>query len=137
MDTCLLRVLGDEFDPREFLRTTELIPSSVFRKGEQIPGPRKIEPTSGFNCEVGIGSFAEQIEMACRFIELHKVVLTGISTNRTVEEFLIEFGYECRLNDESVIIQRDLLPAKFISLAGRVGIGVCLTMSKAMQRDTD
>ena len=137
VDCCVLRVLGDEFDPEVFFRTSKLIAYTVFRKGELIPGPRKISPTGGFGCDVGTGSLAEQIEMACRFIDRHKEELIGISANRTVEEFFIDFAYECRLKDGSVIIQCDFLPAEFIRLAGCVGMGVCLSLSKAMEGDTD
>lgn len=137
MDNCVLRVLGDEFDPEVFFRTTKLIPNSVFRKGELIPGRLKIASTGGFRCDIGTGSLAEQIEMASRFIDLHKEELAGISKNRTVEELFIDFSYECRLKDGSVIIQCDFLPAKFIGLAGQVGMGVRLSLTKAMQQNTD
>ena len=137
MDSCVLRVLGDEFDPELFFRTTKLIPNSVFRKGELIPGRLKIASTGGFRCDIGTGSLAEQIEMACRFIDRHKEELTGISKNRTVEEFFIDFAYECRLKDGSVIIQCDFLPAKFIGLAGRVGMGIRLSLSKGIEGDAD
>lgn len=137
MDNCIIRVLGDEFKPEVFLATTTLTPSSVFRKGEQRPGRRRPAATSGFTCDVGAGTLEEQIELATEFIARHAKDLKSVSTTTNVESFFVDFAYECRLDDESAIVQRDFLPATFVRLAGEVGIGVCLSLSKALHQDAD
>ena len=136
MDQCVIRVLGDEFDPERFLMTTTLTPSSVFRKGEQRSGRRRPATTSGFTCDVGAGELEEQIRLASEFISRHSSDLRLLSTITTVESFFVDFAYDCRLDDESVMVQRDFLPVDFIRLAGDVGIAVCLSLSKPVFDDT-
>lgn len=129
----MIRVLGDQFDPEVLLKDLTIKPSSVFQKGEIPLGRNKVSMTSGFTCDVGAGSLEGQIELATNFFEIHHEDLKKIAANKYVESYFVDFGYECRLNDESVIIQRDFFPPKFIQLAGEVGVGVCLTLSKIAQ----
>lgn len=133
---CVIRVLGDELIPERLLATTTLTPSSVFRKGQQRSGRRRPATTGGFTCVVGIGGFEEQVRLASDFISQHSADLRRISATTTVESFFVDFAYDCRLDDESVVVQRDFLPADFIGLAGEVGIGVCLSLCKSVCDDT-
>lgn len=136
MDQCVLRVLGDHFDPEQFLSTTTLTPSSVFRKGEQRSGRRRPATTSGFTCDVGAGELEEQVRLASEFISRHSADLERLATTTTVESFFVDFAYDCRLDGASATVQRDFLPADFIRLAAGIGIGVCLSQYKPVRHDT-
>ncbi len=135
VDQCVIRVLGDEFDPEPFLATATFTPSSVFRKGELRAGRRRPATTSGFTCEVASGEFNEQVRLVSEFISQHAVDLKRLSSATTVESFFVDFAYDCRLDDESVMVQRDFLPTEFIRLAVQVGIGIGLTLYKPVSDD--
>jgi hypothetical protein len=130
VDQCVIRVLGDEFDPDRFLATTTLTPSSIFHKGELRAGRRRPARTGGFTCDLGTGGLPEQIRSASEFISRHASELRRISTTTTVESFFVDFAYECRLDDESAIVQRDFLPAEFLRLVGDIGLAICLSQYK-------
>jgi len=136
VDQCVIRVLGDGFDPERFLSTTKLTASSVFRKGEQRSGRRRPATTSGFTCDVGGGELEEQVRLASKFISRHSADLERLATTTTVESYFVDFAYKCRLDDASTMVQRDFLPVDFIRLAARVGIGVCLSQYKPVSDDT-
>lgn len=99
--------------------------------GEQREGRAKPAATSGFNCDLGEGSLEELVDLATNFLMLHAEDLKRISNIADVESCYVDFAYDCRLDDQSAIIQRDYFPAKFVSVAGEIGLGLCLTLCSA------
>jgi hypothetical protein len=134
MPGCVLRVLGDLFEPERFLANTSLIPYVCFQKGcPAMSGNKPIggyAHTSGFCCEVSAAdaSFEEQTRDAISFLGQHQKDLELLKHIDTLESAYLDFGYECRLNDTSVCVQGDFLPSELLSLAGNLGIGICLSL---------
>lgn len=129
MNKCLLRVVGDEFDPIEFLFASNLSAYTIFARGERSANRLKVAESSGFGCEVGCGSLEEQIKQATAFLTQHENDLRRISATSTVESCYLDFAYDCRLDGSAVAIQRDYLPSELLRLCGELKIGICLTLT--------
>ncbi len=129
MNQCYLRVTGDNFDPNEYLRNTNFEGATTFIKGE-VPEHRKRESkTSGFSCFVGEGDIDGQIEYAKLFLQRHKSDLLKLSIATGISSKHLDFGFTCRLNDTSVIVQTDYLPSELLSLAGELQLGILLSQT--------
>ena len=127
MDSCLIRVLGDKFDPASIVDKLTMVPYSTFRQGETRAG-RKLSKTGGMSFEVGKGPFQVQKVLAIEFLRRHQEELLQVSVIPTIEEFFLEFTTECLLGPESdIVIQRDYLPVVLIRLASDAGLGIVLS----------
>lgn len=138
MPCCMLRVLGDSFSADSFLANARLPVSSQFTKGGRSHMRSRTSSTSGFNCEVSTAeTLSEQVKDAMKFLEQFQDDLARIAAIPTVESFYLDFGYDCRLNDSDVIVQKDFLPAELLRLVGLLGMGVCLTLFPALKPEHD
>lgn len=135
MALCVIRVLGDNFDPAAFLETVTINPTSIFRRGEVRAGRRRASQTSGFTCELAAGAFESQIDAAIAWLKSHCDELKLISATPAVESAFVDFMYDCRLNEEDNLIQRDFFPPELIQLAGKAGIGICISLSKPIDAE--
>ena len=135
MDTCLIRVIGDDFIPTLIVAKLTLVPYSTFRKGELRPGSKRPYTSGGMGFEIGSGTLQEQIGLATEFLIRNKDELKGIASIPSVENFFLEFSSECALGSidsrspESIAIQRDYIPIELIRLAADVGLGVCICLT--------
>lgn len=133
MDQCVLRVMGDEFKPIEFLAASRLSAYATFIKGKCSARRLKVAETSGLSCEVGRGSFLEQVEQAIAFLTRHRKDLRRIPTTTTIESCYLDFAYECRIDGSAVVVQRDCLPTELLLLSGELGIGICLSLAMPLK----
>jgi hypothetical protein len=133
----MLRVLGDSFQPREFLKGTGLMPCSVFVKGDTSESRRRPSQTSGFNCAVSSdsASFEKQVEDALAFFKANSTDLERLHLRKDIESMYLDFAYECRLDDEVVAVQREYLPVELLRRAGELGLGIALTHLPSRQEE--
>lgn len=129
MTGCVLRVLGENFIPCDFLAGSCLPVSRIFRKGEVPIGRSKPSAISGFNCDVSASdaNFPEQLMAAQAFLEHYSSELARVASFPGVDQFFLDFSHECRLS-ALVIAQQDFLPRDFLRIAGDLGLSICLTL---------
>ncbi len=130
MNSCVLRVLGDELEPDEVIKELTIEPFAVFRRGEISSGRKRASTTGGITFDIGNGSFNRQIELAIAFLRCHRVELRSVPAISTVQEFFLDFSLDCRLDDSKTVVQRDYLPIDLILLAAETGLGICITLAK-------
>jgi hypothetical protein len=144
MDSCLIRAIGDDFDPNEVIANVSLVPESIYRRGEIRPGRTRAYTTSGISFEIGSGTLVQQIEQAIAFLILHKVELKRLATIRTVESFYLDFSSECVIcprqnvdsNPKDIVMQIEYFPIELIRLAADVGLGISLSLSYPTEDQT-
>ena len=140
MPGCVLRVVGEDFDPRPMLATLSFEPYSVFCKGdERFPhGTRddKREKMGGFQCEVSSadGLIGEEVGDALEFLGRYQADLRRLSSIPEIESMTLDFGYWLRIDGERCIAQFDYLPPELLRLAGEMGIGIELSLYPILQR---
>lgn len=133
MNGCFVRVLGDNFDPSKVLARVEMLPCAQFRLGEIREGRIRPSRTGGLTFEVGNGSLDQQIEFAIAFLSRYRDDLTYLSTITTIESFFLELTIECRVDNSTIVVQRDFLPTDLLRLAGEVGLGICISTAKTWE----
>src|SRR6185503_17500578 len=83
--SCVLRAIGQEFDPAAFLEQSDLPGATAFHRGDaDIPGAlgSRRRTASGFNVTVSRAGFDDldaQIRDAVRFLRLHEDELRRLS----------------------------------------------------------
>ena len=126
MPSCILRVYGAEFDVRSFLATSCLEPYEVVMKGRRSGVPPRKSDESGFKLEVADcdGVLAAQCSEAIGFLRRHRRDLARLRQLSTVTESYLDFGYWRR----RCAMQAEYLPPELLLRAGRLGIGIVLSM---------
>jgi hypothetical protein len=128
---CVLHVTSKHDDFGPFLAQTSLPVYQSHRLGE-IPksGNRRPYEAYGFSCTVSERDFNDvggQIEDALAFLTLHHSELDRLSKQYRVDDLRLDFPYWCRL-DNTCFMQSDYLPAALLLAAGRLGIGIELSL---------
>lgn len=136
MPGCILRVVGEFFNPDTFLRDSTLQAYKVWHHGDAVAevGPRasRIWEHSGFCCDVSKvdSDLRRQLCDAESFLRLFQKELTNLTALPTVDECQLDFGFSCRLNDD-VAVQREYFPVSFLQLAGQLKVSVALSLYPA------
>jgi hypothetical protein len=134
MPGCYFKVAGTRFDPDAFLATTALNPYNIWHSGEPVAkvGPRsnRIHEWSGFVCNVSDvdGDLSLQIEDAVKFLDKHKADLVKLAVDPTVEDCRLDFGFDCRVGQEDVVVQGEWLPVELLKLAGDLKVNIALSI---------
>lgn len=129
MTGCVLRAIGQDFDPDSFLADSPLSGAAAFRRGEPAgPGLEedKRRLASGFNVTVSRAGFDDldaQVRDAVKFLRSHEDELRRLSGYPGVEEVCIDFGIRHR--DEPA--QTDVFPAELLWQAGALDIDLVVT----------
>jgi hypothetical protein len=134
MSGAVLRVDGENFDPDSALTSSSLQPYRIYRKGDPASpmGPRreKYNPSGGicFDVSSADGLLSAQAEDAVAFLTKYYADLVRLRDNPAVADMRIDFGYDLRLDGESVMVQCDFLPPELLRLAGELRIGFELSL---------
>ena len=86
---------------------------------------------AGFQTWVCKGKWSDmpgQVSCAIRFLRRHRDELRRLRSEYKVRDITLDFPYCLRIGKNNVAIQWDGLPAKLISLAGELGIGIVMTL---------
>jgi hypothetical protein len=145
MPGCVLHIAGPSFDPDAFLKSCTLQPYKIWHIGEpwnaRRPRPDRVCQDSGFACRVSgaNGDLRKQLRDAEEFLTKYHTQLLAVATNPTIKQRDLDFGYYCRLGTRSgqstMFMQGEYLPASFLELAGKLKIGVALSLYFSPESD--
>ena len=126
--SCVLRIDGINFKVDDFLKSTNLKPYTIYRKGEQTKiGKMKIHNSSGCSFDLSIADFNDfekQRKDATEFLKnqfdkLKSIYSFGLDND---ENPIIDFGTTTRMFE--VEIQCDYLEPELLKLAGNLNFGI-------------
>jgi len=128
---CVLRAFGEHFDVDAFVKGTSLGPYEVCRRGERrFPGSKHSADTneySGVKIAVsnkGWDDLPGQIEDAVSFLAANFDSLRELVGFPDVEVVKLDFPIDLRIDGKTIVGQFDYLPPDLIRWAGRLGIGI-------------
>lgn len=134
MPGCVLHVTGSQFDPDEFLATSQFRAYGVWRAGEPMwaTGSRsnRRHEWSGFSCDVSTvnGDLRGQVKDALEFITQYYAEFEKLAGDHRVEDCRLDFGITCRLGRNRIAMQGEFLPVSFLRLVGAFGIAVAISI---------
>lgn len=122
--SCVLRVIGTDFEVDEFLKDSTLADAAVFHRGEERLAGAK-GAASGFNLEIGKGlaDLGLQVQAARRFLRQHEDELRRLGSFDGVEEVCLDFTIRRRAG----ATQSDVFPADLLWQAGALDIDLVVT----------
>ncbi len=128
---CILKIYSDSCSFKKFSETTDVPVYSVFDKGEyrNKTKTRKCESYSiSFDVsDMEWDEFPEQVMEAIDFLNKHFSSLSVLLSNYDIKNAYLDFPVYSRLNDE-IVNQNDQLPKELISLAGKLGLGITMSI---------
>jgi len=131
---CSFRVAGTNFDPDVFLASTCLNAYRVWHVGEPLAkaGLRasQFHESSGFACDVSAvdGDLDGQLQDAIAFLSANRAALARLANDPTIQDRRLDFGFDCRLDDDNIAVQGEWLPVDFLQLVAELKIGVALSL---------
>ncbi len=126
MPGCVLRVSGDDFRPRSFLKDSGFAPCNVFRKGGRKAKDR-VWNASGFTVvvsEASGGDFGRQVRDAVEFLLKHQEELARLVRYAGLQDARLDFG----VSREGGFLQSSYLPPELLALAGALGVGIEISL---------
>ena len=128
MPGCVLHVTGDAFDVDAFLAESNLCPYRIHRRGE-IRRRAETFSDSGLSLDISSadGELTKEINDAIQFLSTHELELRRLHGFLGVTDLHLDFGYYRR----EVAGQFEYLPPELLLLAGRLGIGIQLSLYSA------
>jgi hypothetical protein len=133
MPGCVLRACGDDFDVDAFLTTSTLHPNGVWHRGESR-SRSKLHSENGFNIVVTEhGKLKEDVPEALSFLSANEAELIRLRDFPGVKSLCLDFGHWQR----DVAVQCDYLPSELLVLAGKLGLGIALSLYPASDDETE
>jgi len=132
MPGCVLHVSGEDFQVDAFLADSELQPYRVYHRGE-VRGRSEQHFDSGLSLDVSFadGDLKAEVADAIRFLSEHEAELQWLRNFPGVTDMRLDFGYYSR----DVAAQFDYLPPELLARAGRLGIGIELSLYHASRSE--
>lgn len=129
---CVFRAYGKNFDVDAFVAKSAMPIISVGYRGEErFPGILPAATHSGFNAEVSKKSWSNlkaQIQDAKRFLEKHSRELKRLRRMTGLDHLCLDFPLDQRIGRNNLATQHDSLPADLLLAAGKLGIGITLSI---------
>lgn len=129
--SCILRVYGRDFDATSFVTSHDLIVASHWVKGEmRFPGSKVIQTindSSGVRVVASDAEFTElslQIADTIVFLREHHGAIGKLTASLGVEGAILDFGVNIYPPGWSSFT----FPPELLSLAGSVGVALCLSV---------
>ncbi len=133
MPGCILRVQGVEFDVDAFLASSGFQPCVVYHRGEPMSRSRLYE-NNGFGVAVTEhGKLKEDIPEATSFLSANEAELLRLRDFPGVQSLYLDFGHWRR----DVAVQCDYLPSELLVLAGKLGLGIALSLYPASDDESE
>ena len=128
MPGCVLRVSGDDFQVDAFLAGSNLRPFRVHHRGD-TSRRSSLYTNSGLSLHVSSadGDLDAEISDAVAFLTTHEAELQRLHDFPGVTDLRLDFGYYQR----NVAAQFDYLPPDLLARAGKLGIGIELSLYAA------
>lgn len=86
---------------------------------------------SGFQCLVSKRQWDDlpgQVSDAIRFLRRHEGELKRLRDEFGVRDLRLDFPYFLRIGRKNICVQSDFLPSALVSQAGKLGVGIVLTL---------
>ncbi len=132
---CVFRVLGEFLDVDSCVARSPLRPYEVYRRGERrFPKSKRNEECneySGLKILVSDKEWDDlpgQIDDAVAFFAANSEAIQSLVGFPNVEQSILDFPYNLRINGKTVFAQRDFLPPSLLKLAGDLGIWIELSL---------
>ena len=129
----ILIIKGKDLDVDKFDLGWNIKPRSIFHKGDPVriskPEGKKVEH-SGLIFTVSNAKHSDlkgQIKEATEFLERNKEYLNRLSDYPEIEEVVIDFSFNSRIDRKQVEVQLYYFPAELIRLAGSFNMALGLT----------
>lgn len=125
MPGCILRISGENFKVSDFLADSSLRPYRVHHRGEISYRSHRF-PHSGLSLDVSTadGDLKTEVADAIEFLSTHEAELLRLGCYPGVTDMRLDFGYYRR----DVAAQFDYLPPDLLARAGKLGIGIELSL---------
>lgn len=137
--SCILRVYGNDFNAESFVASNVLTVDSHWVKGEmRFPGStviQTINDSSGVRLVASQAEFTElpkQIEDTIVFLREHHGAIGRLTAYPGVEGAILDFGVDIYPPGWASFT----FPPELLSLAGSVGVALCLSVYP-MEREAD
>lgn len=124
---CVLKVYSDNDSFKEFAETTSIPVYSMYEKGDCKSKLKEVVRTDyRISFDVSDREWDDiegQIEEAILFIEKNFDELMVLMSTHSISKAYLDFPLYSRL-DENIVNQNDHIPAKLIGLAGKLSLGI-------------
>jgi hypothetical protein len=124
---CVLKVYSDFESFKTFAESTKIPVYSIYEKGDYKNKSKKIIYTNyriSFDVsEKEWDNLVGQIDDAIVFLEKNFDYLQELITTHNISEAYLDFPLYSRL-DDNIVNQNDHIPSKLISLAGKLSLGI-------------
>ena len=129
---CVLKIHSHKKSFKKFCETTNIPVFSVFDKGEVRSKTRICESfvVSFDVSDAEWDSFSEQVDDAIKFLTVNFRDLKQLLSETLDADGYLDFPIYSRLND-TIANQNDHLPKKLINLAGKLNLGIEMSMYSA------
>lgn len=139
---CIFHVSSKDHSFKEFLEQHPDLP--VYQQHERgdvlkISVDKSPVDDYGFSCEVSDREWHDvegQIVDMISFLEVYSPHLSILHENYELEDWHFDLPYECALNNNQ-FVQTNFLPSKLLQLAGKLEIGIELSLYWPAAEDTD
>ena len=128
---CILKVYSETSSFKEFAKSSPIPVYSVFDKGEFR---NKSETRKAINYTISFvasdrdwDEFPEQVKDTIIFLETNGAALEALLSTHEIKGAYLDFPIYSRLNDH-IVNQNDHLPSKLVSLAGKLNLGIEMSM---------
>ena len=130
---CVLRISGDKFNVEKFIQNSKLKPNLIFHKNQPI---NKLKPkgkkykSSGLSISTSNADFDNfdiQIKDTIKYLKKNFKNLADIKKDKTITEFVLDFGITSRISKGNTFTQSDTFPAELLKLSGNLDIDICLS----------
>ena len=132
--SCILTIRGKNFDVDTFVDKSKLNPYKKSYKGQ----PRfKTKPDgeklsfSLLSIETSKADFNNlqmQIADTINFLRRNKNKLAHIASTEGIDNAILDFGIDLRIDRKNVLYQSDKFPSKLLKLAGDLGLDIELSI---------
>lgn len=138
MPSCILRVSGKKYDPIPDLEKTELAPHpyKAWCSGDKVHPNSSIKRKyeyGGFSCEAAdtkSEKLSKQIKKTIKFLKNNESNLKSLFSNTAIEQKTLDFQINLRINKKTWG-QFDRFPPELLFLAGKLGIGIEISLYKS------
>jgi hypothetical protein len=124
---CILKIYSDTSSFKNYADSTDVPVYSVFDMGE-FRNKRKTRKSKCYSISFDVSNkewdqFPEQIIDTIAFLKLYFSKLEELISNYNISDAYLDFPLYSRLTDE-IVNQNDLLPRELISIAGKLNLGI-------------
>ena len=139
---CLLRVYGRSLDSEALKSSTRLPLDGVLRRGDPVFRSRRRGAPKHQVTTVNVSvmrtshrkkgsawlELSVQVRAAERFLRRHARAIQRLRRRPDVDGMTLDFPIDLRIGRHQVAIQSDHFPSSLVQRAGRLGIGLELTI---------